>query len=649
MLTAHRRSPLNIFLPLGPLALPLFIILIGVVIQFCFRAALTYQYQSRLTDITNSYLVFPIGLRMDLIVLSYATIVPAALMLLLPPHLLKKWSRVFTLWFSVFMCFLIYMEIATFPFIEEFDLRPDQKFLEYLHHVHEVATTLWKVYKLELSLGAASVIIGLTFFWKTCSYLIKNGAEFSTKIRLILLPIVLLVLFLGARSTFSHRPANLSTAAFSPNHLANEIALNSTYSVIYAAYRLYRHEKNSALIYGKIPREEVIGRVTKASTLSGDLIPGEIPFLQKQNSPYSYNHPPNVVIFLQESMGAVDTGCLKGPDITPNLCRLKDEGLWFSNLYATGTRTVRGIEATVSGFLPTAAQGVVKLGLAKNGFFTAASLFKRKGYETEFLYGGMSNFDEMKGFFLGNDFGKIYDEPTFENPAFLGTWGVSDEDLVRKANEVFKSHGEKPFFALMLSTSNHIPYEFPDGRVSLYEQPKQTHFNAIKYADYAIGLLFELAKKEEYFKNTIFLVVADHNSHVKGNDFVPISKFHIPAFIIGPNVPRKEVTTLSSQVDLLPTILHFTGGEATHPLIGRNLMALPKDVPGRAFMQFGEHNAYRVNDQVIIQRPFVPAEQFAYRDEKLEPSTLDPEMARDALAHVHLPWILYSEKLYKVP
>lgn len=644
-----RLGVLRVFKPFGPLALTAFILTSGILILALFRLMLVGYYRSRLIETPNYLWIFPIGLRMDLILLSYATIVPTALLFLLPERGYRKILPGICAFYTVFMCFLIYMEVATFPFIEEFDLRPDQKFLEYLNHVTEVATTLFKVYKIELGIGCLAVVCAFLFFWKACRRVSATRVNLKLSHRIFLAPVVLGLLFLGARSTLGHRPANISTAAFSSNHLANELALNSSYSVVYAAYRLLRHEKNPSLIYGKIERDEVLSRVAKVSILPGEPIADEIPFLQKQVSPFKYDRPPNVVIFLQESMGAVDVGCLKGPDITPNLCRLKDEGIWLPNLYATGTRTVRGIEATVSGFLPTAARGVLKLGLAKRDFFTAASLFRAHGYATEFMYGGMSNFDEMRAFFLGNDFQTIYDQPTFDNPAFLGTWGVSDEDLVRKANEVYKQHGDKPFFSLLLSTSNHSPYEFPDGRVELYEQPKQTHLNAIKYADYAIGLLFELAKKEKYYENTIFIVVADHNSHVRGNDLVPISKFHIPAFIIGPNVPKKVVETLASQIDLLPTLLHFSGLTSVHPLVGRNLMTLPPNTPGRAFMQFGENNAYQIGKDVIVQRPYLPAEQFTYENETLVPAPLNAEMARDSLAHLHLPWILYSEQKYRVP
>lgn len=644
-----RRKLLDRILPLGPLGLTAYIMACSLAILTCFRAILTGMHIQRFSGTPEFWWLFVVGLRMDMILLSFATILPTLFLMLLPKRLIGKIRPVLALWFTGFMCLLVYMEIATIPFVDEYDLRPDQKFLEYLKHVREVVTTLVKVYSFELAIGGVALVSFAVLFWSSTNYILREYREWSAKSRLLLLPIVIGLLVLGARSTLGHRPANISSAYFSENHLANEFALNSTYSMLYAGYRMFVHEKNPSLDYGKMPREEILARVRARSLLPAQDLDAEIPFLHVQKSPFVLERPMNVVVFLQESMGAVDVGCLKGPPITPNLCRLKEEGIWFSNLYATGTRTVRGIEATVSGFLPTSAVGVVKLPKAKNGFFSGGSLFARYGYGTVFLYGGMSNFDEMRSFFMGNGFKKIYDEPTFENPVFHGTWGVSDEDLVRKANQVFAAHGDQPFFATILSTSNHTPYEFPEGRIELYEQPPNTHFNAIKYADYAIGLFFELARKESYYKNTLFLVVADHNSHVRGNEHVPLSKFHVPALLIGPNVPKLHYDKLASQIDLLPTILHFSGLETSHPMIGRNLMTLPPEVPGRAFMQYASNNAYQVGDQVVIHRPYLPPDQYSYREEKLTHSELDPELAKDALAHAHLPWLLYSERRYRLP
>ena len=102
---------------------------------------------------------------------------------------------------------------------------------------------------------------------------------------------------------------------------------------------------------------------------------------------------------------------------------------WFNNLYATGTRSVMGIEALICGFPPTPARSVVKLGKSQKNFFTLAQLLSKKGYSTEFIYGGDSNFDNMKGFFLGNGFQKVIEEKDFDHPKFQGSWGVSDQDL----------------------------------------------------------------------------------------------------------------------------------------------------------------------------------------------------------------------------
>ncbi|MEZ4754528.1 MAG: LTA synthase family protein [Bdellovibrionota bacterium] len=644
----HSRS--SFYNALGPLLLPATMYLIGFIILTSFRGLLTITYWERLAETPQVLMLFPVGLRMDLLLLTYFTIAPAILLLLLPKSIVAKRKTWFILWAVISLSAILYMEVATFPFLEEYDLRPDRKFFEYLQHPNEVMGTLWKAYKAQLIFGTLVLIGSCLGFWKIFSRVIKNYTPWKLNKRLIAFPIVTALLVLAARSSIGHRPANLSTAAFSNNHLANEIALNSAYTVLYAGYRALKHEKNPSRMYGKFDEAQVIERIQPLITQPNqEAIAGEIPFLHKQKSPFKTDRPYNIVIFLQESLGAVDVGCLEGPAITPNLCRLKAEGLWFSNLYATGTRTVRGIEAVVSGFLPTANAGVVKLGLAKKGFFTAADLLKRHGYETDFIYGGMSNFDEMRSFFLGNGFTNIYDEPTFKNPVFASTWGVSDEDLVRKANQIFTAHGDKPFFSLILSTSNHVPYEFPDGRIELYEQPKQTHQNAVKYADYAIGLLFELAKQKDYFKNTIFLIVADHNSHVRGNDLVPIDKFHIPGLIIGPNVPKENFKLLSSQIDLLPTLLHFSGLETIHPMIGRNLMQLAPETKGRAIMQYASNAAYRVEDQVVMLRPFEEPIQFELQEGELQPTELDPELAEDALANAYLPWFLYSKQLYRLP
>ncbi|MBX9850408.1 MAG: LTA synthase family protein [Cytophagaceae bacterium] len=638
------------FQGLGPAAPLVFMVVFALMIFFTSRLILNIIYLDRVLQEPQFYLMYLFGIRMDMIVICYYLSLPTLFFFLLPKktNSYLKYFWIFYLTFFIDVAF--FMEMATYPFLKEYDLRPDAIFVRYLQHYKEVLGTVWTANKSDILITFTLLFFVHRLAWASFKKLVNEYRPVKWYYRTGLIPILAVLIFLGARSSLKPRPANISSASFSEkSKLVNEITLNSTYSVFYAVTRLVE-EKDPSAIYGNMEEKEVFSRVKKNTLIREEYFtPSEIPFLHKQVSPFKRERPLNVVIVLEESLGAEYVGALGGLPLTPNLDRLSKEGLFFTNLYSTGTRTVRGIEATIAGFLPTPGSSVVNLGLSKNDFFTAGELFKKHGYTTEFIYGGESNFDEMRSFFLGNGFTNIYDLPTFKDPVFEGVWGVSDEDLMRKAHEVFSSHGDKPFFAVVLSTSNHSPFEFPDGRIQLHEQSKAHVHNAMKYADYAIGLLFDLAKKSDYYKNTIFLVLADHNTRVFGDDFVPVHKFHIPALMIGPDVPAKAFDKVVSQVDLLPTILHFSGLATSHPMVGRNLMELPENDPGRAIMQYGNNYGYRVGDTVVVLKPHLEPKAFIYnKEKKLVPCQLNDEMYKDALAHSLLPWNLYESKRYRV-
>ncbi|ANE53420.1 hypothetical protein SY85_10640 [Flavisolibacter tropicus] len=639
------------FSKFGPLSPLLLFLTLSLSLFLVSRLLLSFAYWDRIIQEPHFYLMYLIGIRMDLILICYYLFLPALFFLLLPKQFINSSKFFWIFYFTLFIDVAFFMEMATLPFIREYDLRPDAIFIRYLKHFKEVSETVWATNKWELIITLILLSFVHYFTWKSFKNVVLNFKPLTWRYRFLLLPGLGGLLFLGARSSLSPRPANISTAYFSEkNKLVNELTLNSTYSVFIAATRL-TNEKDPSAFYGNMNEAEVFARVKKNMQIPDSaFVKSEIPFLHKQEAGANSKRPLNVVIILQESLGAEYIGALGGLPLTPNIDKLSKEGLFLTNLYSTGTRTVRGIEAVVTGFLPTPGNSVVNLGLSRSDFFTSGELFKKQGYTTEFIYGGQSNFDEMRSFFLGNGFTNIYDEPTFVKPAFKGVWGVSDEDLMRKADEVFRSHGDKPFFSVILSTSNHSPFEFPDGRIQLYEQPKQTVHNAMKYADYSVGLFFELAKKSDYYKNTLFLVVADHNTRVFGDDFVPVHKFHIPGLLIGPGVPKETFNKVASQVDLLPTLLHFAGINTTNPMIGKDLMQLKADDPGRAIMQYSNNYGYMVGDSLIVLKPYQAPQAFVYDKvtHKLSPATVNSESAKDALAHALLPWNLYQSKRYRI-
>lgn len=627
--------------------------LLGLIITTLSRLLLFLFFYDRVTETEGFVKLFPIGLRMDIIMLTYLAFLPTLLIVFLPTSQLHKLQGFIRYFLLSGLTVLLFMELATPNFLIQYDTRPNRLFVEYLMYPKEVGSMLLKSFGVYILFTVMIMTLVVYFLNKYSKkwFKIQEGA-YQTK--LILFPIVGFLLFFGARSSLtSPRPINASNAIFSADQFTNSLALNSTYTVSFAIYSL-KHEEDMSKMYGKMKKEEAIMRVKKYMTASeNDFVSDEIPLLHRQKSTDKKDKPYNLVIFLQESLGAEYVGCLGGLPLTPNLDALAKEGMLFTNLYATGTRSVRGIEAVTTGFLPTPSRSVVKLGKSQSGFFSLADLLGRKGYETSFVYGGLGNFDNMASFFNGNGFKEIIDETDYEKEAiaFKGIWGVSDEDLVRKANDLYSSYGDKPFFSMLFSTSNHEPFEFPDGRIELYEQPKNTVHNAMKYADYAIGEFFKLAKNEAYFKNTVFIVIADHNTRTYGDNLVPIHKFHIPALIIAPGVAKgTSYEKLCSQIDIPPTLLDLIGMDVMTPMPGRDLLQLPDSVPGRAIMQFHAINAFRNDNKVVIMQPKTKALQFdIIDDETLAPAALDTELEKDALSHIITASAMYNEGSYKLP
>ena len=643
---------------LGPYSCVLGFLLIGMAALSLSRMVLI-AWQWPRVDVTNSLFSMLLhGWRSDLITLG---IFAAPIVVLLPVFVAIRridwWSRVAFVWLTFSLTAILFMEFASPQFISEYDSRPNRIFIEYLIYPREVAAMLWNGYRGVLAL----VAVGLSASgWLAARHFRKYACNFDAwKAGKVLLvwPLVVLLLFVMIRSSFQHRPANLASFAFCDDAMVNSLVVNSTYSVLSAAYGL-KNESDSR-IYGRMETPEMIARVrTGMGVPTASFTSNELPTLHRQIASVRRERPLNLAIVLEESLGAGFVAQLGGLPVTPNLNAEASQGIWFDRLYATGTRSVRGIEAVVAGFPPTPALSVVKLNKSQRDFSTLASVLRGAGFRSEFVYGGESHFDNMRGFFLGNGFHDIVDRKDFVEPKFVGSWGVSDEDLFDKAHERIASlhQSKQPFFLLIFSSTNHTPFEFPDGRIQLHEQPKQTVNNAVKYADHALGEFLKRARASDYWADTLFLVVADHDTRVYGDELVPIDKFHIPGVILGADTQPKRIQSLVSQIDLAPTLLSMLGVDSEHPFLGRDLTrTLPEfgnqqTLPPRAMMQFDQNFAWMQDNHVTVWLPDGHYRQFTYdrRAKSLLPAgSKDPEMARNALANVLMPSWLYQDQLYR--
>src|SRR5690606_29067575 len=187
--------------------------------------------------------------------------------------------------------------------------------------------------------------------------------------------LLLVSLAVAGRGALGHRAANPASAALSSDHLVNELPLSSLYTVLYALYQSAKSE--AGITYAEMPHARVIDLVRRETGLPALAFHrDDLPTRHLQASAHPRAKPLNLVIVLEESLGAEFVGRLGGLPLTPNLDRLADEGLWFQRLYATGTRSVRGIEAVVAGFPPTSAVSTVKLAKSQRDFFTLAGFLK---------------------------------------------------------------------------------------------------------------------------------------------------------------------------------------------------------------------------------------------------------------------------------
>ncbi|MGL5815472.1 MAG: LTA synthase family protein [Aeromonas sp.] len=592
------------------------------------------------------------GLRVDFATLCWVWGVPAVFTLLLAgPHALGRlWMQLIRVWLTLGLWLMLFLEISTPSFITEYGVRPNRLYVEYLIYPKEVLAMLWAGRKGELLLALVFSTGVLAGGWWLGGRLIRDLSFPRWYWRPAFALLILAVGFLGARSSLGHRALNPAMVAFASDPLINALVVNSSYSLFFAIKQMGA-EENAGELYGELPRERILELVREESGRPSQDFSSETLPSQSFNEASHTGKPKNLVILLQESLGAQFVGSLGGLPLTPNIDALSKEGWAFNQLYATGTRSVRGIEAVLTGFTPTPAQAVVKLGKSQTNFFTIADLLKQRGYNTSFIYGGESHFDNMRSFFLGNGFSHIVEQKDFENPVFEGSWGASDEDLMTKADETFRalSKAGKPFFSLVFSSSNHDPFEFPDGRIELFEQPKQTRNNAAKYADYAVGEFFKKARQSDYWKDTLFLVIADHDSRVGGASLVPIPRFHIPGVIVGEGIAPRQDPRIVSQIDMAPTLLSLMGISADYPMLGKDLTRMPADWPGRALMQYDKNFALMRGRDVVILQPERDAEGYVYdpASQRLTRAQQPEAMKEAALGLVLWGSLAYQQGLYQ--
>lgn len=346
----------------------------------------------------------------------------------------------------------------------------------------------------------------------------------------------------------------------------------------------------------------------------------------------------NIVLITIESMSADFLEAYGNEDhLTPNLDTLLHYSLVFDNLFATGNRTVRGLEAVTLCLPPCAGESIVKRKHNKD-LFSTGKLFREAGYSTKFFYGGDSYFDNMGDFFGGNGY-EIVDKASYgSDVTFSNIWGTCDEDSYRVAMRHFDASfaAGEPFFAHIMTISNHRPYTYPDGRIT-YDGDAMSRGAAVKYTDWAIGDFLAKAAEKPWFGETVFVILADHCASSAGKTSLPLEKYHIPALIYAPGfIEPQRIAKTCSQIDLMPTLLRLLHWSYDSAFYGQDI--LDPDYKERAFMATYQDLGYYSNGILTVMSPVRVVKQFDvlrhdgwHFDELLRPDRNEDHL-REAIA-----------------
>lgn len=544
-----------------------------------------WQYNEASLNIFTFLGTFLTGLFFDIGTISYIVFPAIVYYFIVPNKWIGSWFDKIIVWFftTLVTFVLVFTFFAEITFWDEFKTRFNFIAVDYLIYTHEVVNNIKQSYPLPLLIIGVSltVFLVLFFFYKKNAFKNTFSQSVPLKQKAIVLAVGLIsCLFFTSFITNNH-------AEWSTNRYNAEISKSGIYS-FFSALRNNQLAYNE--FYTTINEKEAFTIVRNKLKENNTSFQSNGLSIHRKVLNTSNSEPlkKNVVIILVESLSASfmkEFGNQK--NITPFLDSLAQKSIFFNNLYATGTRTVRGMEAMSLCIPPTPGQSIIKRPENQN-LFTVSNVFSSKGYNSNFFYGGDGYFDNMNAFFGGNGF-TIYDrgrgsvlsdeikttrnniddtEVTFEN-----AWGICDEDIYSKmikvADQQYKN--KTPFFNFVMTTSNHRPYTYPSNAIDIPSGTSRE--GAVKYTDYAIKKLFQKAKNKPWYNNTVFIIIADHCASSAGKDEIDVANYHIPAFIV--NLPKEinqKIEKQCSQIDVFPTLFSIMNWNYETNFFGKNVL-----------------------------------------------------------------------------
>lgn len=565
------------------------------------------------------------------------------LLFLLPTSwLVRKRGRYLVGFLTGFISFLtVFAAISLVLFWQEFHTNFNFIAVDYLIYTTEMIGTI--VQSFNMVLVVPCILLGTYFVTSLqLSFLPRQLDKYADKswgsvltglVALVVLPVLVGSLVRDewreniSSNNYNVEIAGNGAACFMHAFFHNELDYNRFYAVrdekqVLNDLRSYLQTGNATFHNA----EDVTRRVQNHSRLSVDR--------------------PNVVIITVESLSASFCGAFGAEQSwTPSLDELTKEAYIYTNMYATGTRTVRGLEALSLAVPPTPGQSILRRPNC-NDMNSLGNIMNGAGYQSDFIYGGYGYFDNMNEFFSTNGYTIKDRESIPEEEIFNETiWGVADEILFSQVLKSMDEHYQagQPALEMIMTTTNHRPFIFPEGRID--DKYQGIREGACRYTDWAISDFLKRAQSQPWFDDTIFVIVADHQANVAGKTSLPVNKYHIPCIIYSPKLvaPGKN-DRLISQSDLAPTLLGMLGISYDSRFLGRDI-AQVKPGDEHVFISTYQSIGYIQGDELVVLEPGKKVK--TYHIDDWQTSRYTPVANKENLTNAAITWYQGASYLFK--
>jgi phosphoglycerol transferase MdoB-like AlkP superfamily enzyme len=597
--------------------------------------------------------LYSLGLIYDFGVALFLTTLLNIYLFLLP----SKWSSKSTSKLITYVILFLLLLITFFSFFaeltfwQEFESRFNFIAVDYLIYTFEVINNINESYPLPLLIGGVLLLVALVMWMFSKFNVLAQTFESKLPFRKrFYISGTLMILTIAYPLFLSNSTADQST-----NRYQNELSKAGIYS-FFAAF------KNNELNYNDF--YSLLNEKDAFRLIRFELKEPNSEFLLKGNSIKRTIHhsglvlKPNVIMITVESLSADFMAHFGNKQqLMPTLDSLADQNLFFTNMYATGTRTVRGMEALTLCAPPTPGSSIVRR-QGNGNLNTVGHIFEQAGYQRTFYYGGDGYFDNMNEYFGSNGFNlcdrgrniKLGDSYLTKRTIiqdnqvhFENAWGICDEDLfdvVLKESDQ-QSRAGKPFYSFIMTTSNHRPFTYPSGKIK--ESSGSGREGAVQYTDYAISQFLNKMRLKPWFKNTVIIIVADHCASSAGKNEIDISKYHIPCLILNlPGGKPQVISKMCSQIDIYPTLFNLLGWTYQSNLYGKNVLD-PSYHP-RAILGTYQKLAYLSQDSLVILGPEQKVQTFIYHKGKNEqiPAKISTNVIDKAVANYQTAYDLFK-------